>query len=158
MIELAKKLEEKAIPEPNSGCLLWTGAISGKGYGGLSYRGRQLRAHRAAYEVAHGPIPKGMLVCHKCDVRLCVNPDHLFLGSDAENVRDMHAKGRARPAGAKGEKHGKAKLTSPEVMAIRADRRAHSTIARIYGITRSYVSNLKRGVNWTHLGGINAGR
>ena len=75
------------IPEPNTGCWLWLGFISPDGYG-------TRLAHRRAWELARGPIPDGMLVCHRCDVRHCVNPDHLFLGTHLDNMRDMIRKGR----------------------------------------------------------------
>src|SRR5262245_28915102 len=70
-------IESRSEPEPNSGCLLWTGRISGQGYGGINVDGKPLRAHRLAYELAHGPIPPGLTLDHLCRVRTCVNPDHL---------------------------------------------------------------------------------
>ena len=83
--------------KPTNGCWLWTGATTGTDrYGVLSFRGRTVRAHRLAYELTIGPIPKGMAVCHKCDVPGCCNPSHLFLGTVADNNRDRHGKGRTR--------------------------------------------------------------
>lgn len=76
------------------GCWLWTGARSTGGYGCLSVGGKQALAHRFSYEMAHGPIPAGKLACHKCDVRCCVNPDHIFIGTHTDNARDRAAKGR----------------------------------------------------------------
>lgn len=86
---LAVAIERLSSPEPNTGCFLWTGAIQKDGYGILTNKGRSLLAHRAAWEVKHGPVPHGMLALHKCDVPWCVNADsHLYLGTQFENMRD----------------------------------------------------------------------
>lgn len=77
-------------------CWLWTGAVAGFGYGVCGSRGRRARAHRVAYTLEVGPIPPGMQVLHRCDTPRCVRPDHLFLGTQLDNMRDMHAKGRDR--------------------------------------------------------------
>lgn len=81
-----------------SGCHEWTAGRFEKGYGVFRNDGRNLRAHRVAYEIAFGPIPDGMLVLHKCDNPACVNPDHLFVGSQKDNMQDMVKKGRQRIA------------------------------------------------------------
>lgn len=93
-LTLVDRLDEFSIPEPNSGCQLWVGAVSRHGYGCLTWRMKRLAAHRAAYECAFGPIPVGMVVCHKCDVPACINPAHLKLGTQRQNIHDMIAKGR----------------------------------------------------------------
>lgn len=84
------------VPEPNSGCLLWLGYVDSKGYGQRRWRGKTIRVHRVAWEQAHGAIPLGVSVLHRCDVRSCANERHLYLGDQAQNVRDMYARGRAR--------------------------------------------------------------
>jgi hypothetical protein len=90
------KILERSMPVPFSGCWIWLGAIDGAGYGhkGDGRRGRTIGAHRWAWKIVNGPIPRGMSVCHRCDVPLCVNPDHLFLGSQKDNLQDMRTKGR----------------------------------------------------------------
>ncbi len=95
---LRDRFEASYIPEPNSGCFLWVKATTGVYGHGVMGRGRRgtglILAHRAAWELYRGPIPPGLLVCHRCDVPCCVNPDHLFLGTYADNNRDMVTKGR----------------------------------------------------------------
>ena len=88
------------MPEPNSGCLLWIAGTNHKGYGVLNLDGKALKAHRVAWAHRYGPIPPRLQVCHKCDVRSCINTDHLFLGTNRDNVLDMIRKGRGRNGGA----------------------------------------------------------
>lgn len=110
---------ELAIPEPNSGCWLWEGAVNPDGYGYLRIARKLTGAHRASWADRNGPIPSGMHVLHRCDVRSCVNPDHLFLGTHADNMADRAAKGRTFFKG-KPSKNPQAKLTWEMVDRIRA--------------------------------------
>lgn len=87
---------EKVYPEPNTGCWLWGGGKRGPDYGGFSFEGRHEAAHRISYILHHGKIVDDLKVCHTCDVPLCVNPEHLFLCTQKENVEDAVRKGRAR--------------------------------------------------------------
>jgi len=136
-------------------CWLWTGSTRGADghkYGGFSSGGKTVGAHRYSWELANGTIPDGMLVCHKCDTPLCVNPSHLFIGSCKDNVQDMHAKGRARKL--IGENHPMAKLSESDVSKIRAMRKDGFTLADIHKefspkITLATVKNaIRRG--WRH--------
>ena len=114
-----------SIPEPNSGCWLWTRSLSNWGYGHLGSKRRDRGAHRLSYLTFIGPIPPGMHVLHRCDIRSCINPDHLFLGTRRDNLRDAVAKGRGNFS--HGERNFKAKLTWDDVDIIR-----RSTLDRDY--------------------------
>lgn len=87
-------IESKSLPVPESGCWLWLASVNSKGYGWTGIRGAQRLAHRASYEAFIGGIPTGLGVCHKCDTPSCVNPTHLFVGTQRDNLRDASAKGR----------------------------------------------------------------
>lgn len=134
---------------PRSGCWLWQGYINPGGYGVISMPGKKSRsAHRIAWTLFHGAIPAGLMVCHRCDIRECVNPDHLFLGTVAENAADMKRKGRSRS----GERNARAKLKLKQVTRIkellaRPGARAR-TIAKRYNVSISTISAIKRGKIW----------
>ncbi|MFA5053574.1 MAG: HNH endonuclease [Parcubacteria group bacterium] len=107
-------------------------------------------AHRFSYELAYGPIPKGMFVCHHCDNRACCNPAHMFLGTNADNMADMATKGRS----CKGSKSGRAKLTEEQVRELKAQRAAGATqvaIAKQYGVSRRAIREILAGRNWRHI-------
>ena len=139
-------------PEPNTGCWYYMGPVNWGGYGSIGFRGRKAGVHRVMYEVAVGPIPKGMDVCHKCDVRCCINPQHLFVGTRKENLDDMSRKGRRVPP--RGERNAKNKLSPAQVFEIRAAiarGEKLKSIAPRFGITSMTVSNIKNGQSWAHL-------
>lgn len=145
---LLARFEAKYLPEPNSGCWLWTGSITRHGYGNFNYPDGTL-AHRAAFSLLRGPIPPGMAVCHRCDMPACVNPEHLFIGTHAENMQDMFRKGRrVGKVGMPGARHWNAKLSAEDVAAIRASRAPQLETAARYGISRNYVSRLCQGDRW----------
>jgi hypothetical protein len=144
---LAQRLERYSIPEPNSGCVLWTASTNAKGYGQLRWQGSARLAHRLAWLNAGRESTGGRALLHKCDVRCCINPDHLRIGTQAENNRDMVAKGRQ----ARGEKNGQALLTEEQVRAILADPRTRKAIAAEYGLSAHTVGDVKTGRRWKHV-------
>lgn len=114
------------------------------GYAQVQHNGKPHLAHRVSYMLHHGPIPDGMFVCHKCDEKSCVNPDHLFLGTPAENSRDMMVKGRS----AAGEANGFAKFTNVQIREIKdklAVGQSKHSLAREYGITRTHIRRIEIG-------------
>jgi hypothetical protein len=133
---------------PN-GCLLWTGAVNNWGYGRFLYQGKARFAHRVAWALTHGPIPDGLHVCHSCDRPLCVNPEHLFLGTDLDNTRDMFAKGRNHSRA--GTSNGNAKLTESDVRTIRGSPLGHSELGRVYGVSPQTIFSIRRRKLWRHL-------
>lgn len=98
--EVLPRFESKFIPVTESGCWLWLRGINAKGYGQFGRKHGSDQAHRVAWELYRGQIPDGMNVCHSCDVRCCVNPDHLFLGTQKDNMQDCMKKGRLSIAAA----------------------------------------------------------
>ena len=136
-------------------CWLWTASKYGNGYGhiraGAPVR-KHLLAHRVSWEIHNGPVPAGMCVCHKCDIRDCVNPRHLFLASQQENIIDAARKGRLKSHGQhKGELNGSAKLTAVDVAKIRSLSIPQIEIARLFGINQTHVSRIKARQNWRHV-------
>lgn len=144
-------IEARSIPVPEAGCWLWTG-YTWDGYGilGSTHGKSGHRAHRYAYECVNGPIPKGMVACHKCDTRSCVNPAHIFIGTQGQNVADMVSKGRALL----GERNPKALLTRDAVLAVVSDTAGNAEIARKLGVHKTTVHNIRSGKSWGHLTGI----
>lgn len=143
----------RAVPEPNSGCWLWERGRQTTGYGCWPVPVRQgyILAHRVAFEVGHRINPEGMMVCHRCDVPSCVNPDHLFLGTQADNMRDCANKGRVRTPLYRGEDHPQAKFTEADIRAIRDDNRTLMVIAGDYAASKTHISEIKRRLVWRHI-------
>lgn len=134
-------------------CLIWQGATAGKHkYGQIKVGRKMLYCHRLSYQIHKGEIPDGMVVMHTCDRPRCVNPDHLVAGTQAENVADMHAKGRAVPT--IGTINGKAVLTEDAVQAIRRRYKRYcringaGAIAKEYGVTTQAIYSALSGRNW----------
>lgn len=149
-------------------CWLWTASVRNKGYGAFVYPGRdgrtiQGRAHRYSWEIHRGEIPAGLCVLHLCDTPACVNPEHLFLGTKAENNRDMVRKGRhvrggtySRAGYRRGVAHHNAKLNPETVAELRKDRVAglsYSALAGKFGISIGHAWRIVNGRGWRQIGG-----
>lgn len=138
-----------------SDCWYWVGLRSWLGYGQIAaarnYGSCEIAAHRLSWELFNGPVPTGLKVLHRCDVRACVNPSHLFLGSQADNVADMIAKGRGRSIPMYGEANPGARLTTDQVRAIRAAHASGETqhgLARRFGVAPMTVNRIVRHQTW----------
>lgn len=177
MCGMTESVAERLWPSVNrtAGCWEWTGPAFRGGYGRVYFRGRTLYAHRVSWELANGRIPDGLWVLHHCDNPPCVRPDHLFLGTHADNMADMVAKGRhsslmhpeavvrgdRHPSRTKpwtrprGERHAMARLNTEQVMEIRrryvAGGWTQEQLGFAFGITESNISRIVRDKNWRHL-------
>jgi hypothetical protein len=145
-----ERFEAKFMPEPMSGCWLWFGAHDSRGYGQVNLNKVREGAHRVAWRIYHGAIPDGLLVCHRCDNPACVNPDHLFLGTYTDNMRDCSNKGRLKLTHHKGEQNSMAKLTAPLVKQIRAGGSLNYW-NQITGVSPTSIANARSGKTWRHV-------
>lgn len=147
-LTIEQRFERSYMPEPNSGCWLWTEEISGSwGYGRFHLSGIRVQAHRFSYEMNFGKIPEGLVVCHRCDVPVCVNPDHLFIVTQKDNMRDRQAKGKYATA----EKHHAAKLTTERAREIKdalSGGESKKSLARKHGVSPKTIHNISTGLIW----------
>lgn len=166
---MKRSVEERFWEKVNKSneCWLWTAGLGTDGYGMFRLNGHNVVASRWAYEALVGPIPEGLLVCHHCDTPRCVRPEHLFVGTVLDNIRDMDQKGRRSWArgdkcGARthpesqprGARHGMARLTETDVLAIRAALEegtpAHKLAAK-YRVSRALITLIKQRHLWAHI-------
>jgi len=131
----------------SNGCWEWEGAKDKDGYGIFSFEKKTARAHRVALQLSGIDVPKGGLVCHTCDNPSCVNPNHLYLGSNRQNSDDKVKRGRSL----KGARHYMAKLTDNDVIAIRQSTETAVKTAKQFGISSSNVVMIRQRRTWTHL-------
>jgi hypothetical protein len=135
-----------------SGCIPWTGSTDRKGYGKFCLPdGKMVIAPRASWELANGPIPDGLFVCHKCDNPICVNIDHLFLGTPKDNTMDAKSKGRLNH----GEKCHLSKLTSDKVLEIRnlhgTGKYTQAKIAEMFNVSVPNINLIVKRISWNHI-------
>jgi hypothetical protein len=153
---LAGRLFAKSIPEPNSGCHLWTAGLTDKGYAKIGIRDsagkpKTMEGHRLAWELANGPAPSGMVVMHICDTPSCINVDHLKLGTQADNLRDMWVKGRAKPGQTPPHERPNAKLSWELVRYIRSTPTPSKQLAKELGVTDVLIYRVRNGLGWKEL-------
>ena len=137
-------------------CWIWVGAKNKVGYGNFYLNGKYQPAHRVAYMLRYGSIPDGYLICHKCDNPSCVNPDHLFLGTPAQNMADKRYKGRIRPGDHSGEHNGNAFLTTDQVVEIRkrfASGETAKSLASEFGVSYQSIQRIVQGKQWKNAPG-----
>ena len=132
------KFEDKV--DKSGECWLWQGKPGSRGYGYIHHNNKKILVHRFSYQSHVGDIPDGLQVCHKCDIPLCVNPEHLFVGTAKENKDDSVRKQR-----------NNRKLSIIEAAAILIDPRDIGTIAELYGVTKSTISGIKVRRYWRHI-------
>ncbi len=136
----------------NNGCWNWSKHRGFWGYGLIKVDGKVELAHRIAYKHMISEFPSELCVLHRCDNPACINPDHLFLGTNADNMKDKVQKGRQSNVGEyPGEKHHNAKLTEKDVLNIRTKQLKQSEYAQIYGVSQALISNIQLNKCWTHI-------
>lgn len=147
MTTLAPWFEKRVDRIPFSGCYIWTGHVNFHGYGVITRRKEKLYAHRATWESINGPLPVGRFALHTCDVKCCVNPNHIYAGTLKENSRDWTERG----PGNRGESNGQSKLTAANVKEIFASDEPTLVLAKKFSISRSNVQFIKNRKAWKHV-------
>lgn len=147
--------EKVNIGKPDE-CWLWKGCTCGSGhkYGSAYFERKLTKAHRIAWEITHGPIPKGLLACHHCDTPLCVNPSHLFIGTNQDNQDDMERKGRRRYGVTLGEDNPLTKITKAQAAEVRRLSKLgvfQKDISSITGVTKTNVGAIVQRRTWRHI-------
>lgn len=138
-----------------NGCWLWQKALYSNGYAKFAIaENKHALAHRVSFQLHCGELPHGLAVCHKCDIRHCVNPCHLFLGTQRDNIQDAKQKGRLRGGGLQGEKHPSAKLAEreiPEIVRAVNNGMSKQECARRHGVSGALIGLIIRGHAWKHV-------
>ncbi len=148
--KLKQRLANRYIIDPATNCWNWN-SIGSNGYGQLTFENKHHQAHRASYLAFVGVIPKGMFVLHRCDVPSCINPNHLFLGTQSDNIKDMYSKGRFKRKQFRGETSPAAKLKEIDVVAIRKSDLNTKTLSELFGVTTRSISQIRARETWKHI-------
>ena len=141
------RLFDMAIPEPNSGCWLFTGSTNNKGYGQIRCSGKTHLAHRISFEALNGSAG-GKHILHQCDTPLCVNPEHLWVGTQKDNIIDMWKKKRSPTFG---ESHPFSRLTDTAVREIKSSSEKGRDLAKRFNASEATISMIRRGHTWKHI-------
>lgn len=147
-----ERLEKFTKINPDTECWIWAGSKNKKGYGQIHFEGKTRIAHRVSYEINIGGIPKNILVCHSCDNPSCINPSHLFLGTNLDNSNDKFSKGRGRAL--IGQENGNSKLSTDEVIKIKSmlkNNESSYSIARKFNVKGETVLSIKNKLTWSHI-------
>lgn len=159
-----EKLWRKIKINPVTDCWEWQGAYSSGKYGCIRRKGKTMRTHRLFFEIFKGAIPKGLYILHTCDNTKCCNPEHLYAGTQLDNMSDMDKRGRRNPPrgdrnamrinSLKGEKNGRSKLKEADISQIRrllSEGKTKSLIAKMFGVSRMPITGIANGQNWSHV-------
>lgn len=150
-VRAIEEMRDRCEALPWSGCWIWMRAVDSGGYGSIMVDRKGWSAHRYIWTLAFGPIPKGLHVLHRCDVPSCINPEHLWLGTRADNQRDASAKGRLQFPKNVGEKNHFAKLRAENVSFILGSEQPNSALAKLFNVTPGAISQIRMRRCWRHI-------
>lgn len=137
-----------------NGCIVWTGYVEKTGYATMRFKGNRIKVHRASWIAHNGDIPDGLLILHKCDNRKCINPDHLFIGTQQDNMDDMKTKGRDNRVGVKGSKNHNTNIDEVDVKMIRQrfiDGESRKTLMCDYQLGKTTLQSILSNKSWKHV-------
>jgi hypothetical protein len=153
--EQIKKFWSHVIQGGPDECWGWTGLSLSHGYGQMLFHNKMWRAHRIAWVLTNGPIPRGLCICHHCDNPICTNPSHLFIATQLDNIHDMRQKGRGtKPPNGRGALNNNTKFSDNDVMMIRARYSAgqgYRTIAKDYNVSHTAIRDIVKRKTWSHI-------
>jgi hypothetical protein len=146
---LVVRLLAKVVVNPTTGCWEWQGERSTRGYARMFLDGRNVTVSRLSHQIFKGPLPANLYACHRCDNPPCINPEHLFAGTQAENLQDSVRKGRRNPQNGATNYH--AKLKAEDVIAIRNSPERSVTLEAIYGVHHHHIDKIRARKTWKNL-------